>query len=697
MNAVGSTIFQILDDKIQFFVPIYQRSYSWENEQCERLWKDIVDMQKNHKAGHFIGSIVDIIEQGMPGTVKKYMLIDGQQRITTIMLLLIALRDYAKEHPEDKTIDADSIECDLLRNVGKKISPIKGDDRFKLLLQGADSDVLINLIEGTLHKEKIVSRLKTNYDFFREQIRKKTLSPEETYKALGKLQIVNITLDRSVDDAQAIFESLNSTGKPLAESDLIRNYLLMDLEPEAQADIYESLWQPMENLFEYENRSEVMDNFFRDYLTMKTNQIPTKGRVYKKFKEYCSQRKSLTANELCKDLSAYAGYYTNMLYPKSEDKVLRSLYADISNLRMGVAYPFLMKVHKDQADGLISEDDLVEILKMCINYVLRRKICEIPTNSSNKTFATMKNAIRPKDYVNSVKAYFNRLESNRRFPKDEEFVEGFKTRKIYKMQDMKFILGHLENYDHKEPIEIDDCTIEHIMPQNPNLNEEWRKDLGPNWKEVHDKYLHTIGNLTITAYNSELSDYSFQQKRDMKGGFKDSHFRLNNYVAGLSKWDESTIKERASQLAEEALEIWEYPHLTEEELKPYQEEKKLPIQEYSLDTYHFNEDTRELFDILDSRIMKLSANTNIRREYKQSYIAYKLDTNFADIVVQKKRLKIALNVKFFEIADPYHMCVDVTGKGQEGNGDVATFFKDKSEIDKVMDLIKQSYTIHSKK
>lgn len=683
MDATKGNIYAILNGNKQFLIPVYQRYYSWEIEQCSRLWNDIVEMQKKDKAGHFVGSIVNIAEQAMPTGVQKYMIIDGQQRLTTLSLLLIALRDYGESHPEDTTINSRRIDNMLLKNEYEE-----GDERYKLLLTETDRDLLISLVEKKPISDPGLSRILSNYNFFAGKIADMELQPKDVYEDIGKLQIVNITLDRNVDDAQAIFESLNSTGKELSESDLIRNYVLMGLEPSEQRYVYEHMWRPMELLFDYEKQDSVMDRFFRDYLTMKMTRIPKIDRVYETFKAYHLNCEFATIRELCSDLLTYATYYTNMVFQRSDNAVLKSLYSDIGDLRMEVAFPFLLKVHNDCAEGIISEDDLIEIIKMCISYVFRRSICDIPTNSLNKTFATLRNEIKADDYLNSIKAFFVLRDDYKEFPDDDKFGKAFMTRDIYNMRSRNFILSHLENYGNKAPIIIENYTIEHIMPQNSNPRDEWKTMLGANWKEVQKTYLHTIGNLTLTAYNSEMSDNPFMIKMDMEGGFKESALRLNAYLVKLTEWNEEHIKERAKILAGKAEQIWKYPQISAGELAPYQVEEK-PAQKYTIDSYDINAFTKTLFDMLDRRICNLSPD--VKREFKKLYIAYKLDTNFVDIVVQKQRLRISLNMKYSEIYDPKGICRDITGLGRWGNGDVEVFFEHTSEIDDVMDLIEQSY------
>ena len=683
MDARKGNIYEILNGNRQFLIPVYQRFYSWDIDQCKRLWNDIVEMQRKGKAGHFVGSIVNIAEQAMPTGVQKYMIIDGQQRMTTLTLLLLALRDYAIKNPSDTTINARRIDNMLLKNEYES-----GDERYKLLLTETDRDILISLVEEKPISEGIRSRLIGNYIFFANKLADKEIQPAEIYESIGKLQIVNITLDRAVDDAQAIFESLNSTGKELSESDLIRNYVLMGLEPSEQTYVYEHLWRPMEQLFIYETQGTVMDAFFRHYLTMKLSRIPKQGRVYEEFKLYHLNCEFGTIRELCQDLLEYAKYYTNIVFKRNTDTDLKKLYEDIIDLRMEVSYPFLLKIHHDCREGLITSDELKEILRLCISYVLRRAICEIPTNSMNKTFATLKNYIRPDDYLNSVKAFFVMQDTYKEFPDNDKFEGAFENRDIYNMRARNYILSRLENFDNKAPIIIENYTIEHIMPQNKNLSLEWQADLGAEWQDVQKKYLHTIGNLTLTAYNREMSDKPFLEKMNMKGGFKESALRLNKYVVLQNRWNQKHIQERAKELAKKAESIWPYPTLTVAELAPYQVEEKT-VQKYSLETYDVNVFTRILFESLDKRIMNLSPA--VKKEYKKLYVAYKLDTNFVDIVFQKQRLRISINMKFSEINDPNGICKDITGIGRWGNGDVELFMEHQDELDQIMEIVKQSF------
>lgn len=681
MNAFKSNIYKYLGGTCQYLIPLYQRTYSWEREQCARLWNDIANLHTSRREGHFVGSIVRIDEDSAAGSTLA-MIIDGQQRLTTLTLLLVALRDYAVEHPECG-VNPNKITDTLLLNQYET-----GNAKYKLLLTQSDREALIKKIEGAPIPDALKSRVIDNYNFFTGQITKSEITPHNLYDAIGKLQIVDIVLDRQYDDPQAIFESLNSTGMDLKDSDLIRNHLLMGLDSATQTDVYSNIWRPTELLFDYEHQSELLDNFFRDYLTMKFGRIPRKNEVYKEFRDYHANS-GMTIRDLCQDIYSFAKYYSDMHFVRSGDPVLRSLYEDMKAIRMEVAYPFLLKVHDDCDSGVITVEALQEIVQFCVSYVLRRAVCDIPTNSLNKTFATMKNDIKSDDYLNSVKAFFILLDSYKEFPNDERFISTFLSRDIYSMNRCRYILGRLENWNNKSVVSLENLTIEHIIPQNPHLSSEWITVLGNNWSENQKKYLHTIGNLTLTAYNSEMSDSSFAEKLNMTGGFKESALRLNKYVVTQTTWSEAQVNERATQLGEIAKKAWPYPTLTESEFAPYIKRDE-PIKQYTLDSYdQINAFNRILFEKLNIRILNLG--TSVKREFKKLYIAYKSDTNFVDVVIQKSRLRLSLNMRFSEIIDPKELCRDITGLGRWGNGDVEIYLDNLGQLGDIMELIEQAF------
>lgn len=681
MNAFKSNIYKYLGGTCQYRIPLYQRTYSWEKEQCARLWNDIVNIHHTQREGHFVGSIVRIDEASTAGSTLA-MIIDGQQRLTTLTVLLIALRDYAAGN-SGCGVNPNKITDTLLLNQYET-----GISKYKLLLTQSDRQVLIKKIEGSPISENLKSRVLDNYGFFYGQISKGEIAPVDLYDAIGKLQIVDIVLDRQYDDPQAIFESLNSTGIDLKDSDLIRNHLLMGLDLATQTAVYDNIWRPTEQLFDYEHQSELLDKFFRDYLTLKLGRIPIKNEVYKAFVLFHNES-GLGIRDLCQDIYKFAKYYSDMYFGRSNDAGLKSLYRDIKAVRMEVAYPFLLKLHDDYENDRISLEVLRETIGLCVSYVLRRAVCDMPTNSLNKTFATLKNNIKFDDYLNSVRAFFSLLDSYKEFPDDVRFINAFLTRDIYHMNRCGYILGKLENFDNKSVVLIDNLTIEHIIPQNPHLSVDWITVLGSDWAQVQKKYLHTIGNLTLTAYNAEMGDSSFSEKQMMDGGFKQSALRINKYLVTQTSWGERQINERAKQLGELAKKVWPYPTLTQAELDSYRKPEYVATQ-YTIESYpYLNAYNRILFDKLNMRILNLS--TAVKREFKKLYIAYKLETNFVDITIQNARLRLAINMRFNDVVDPKRICKDVTGVGRWGNGDVEVILDSLDKIDDVMEIIQQAF------
>ena len=684
MQVGKSNIYELFNGTKQYVIPTYQRPYSWREKECERLWKDIVEMERKKRPSHFVGSIVNIAETAMPTGVQTFMVIDGQQRMTTLSLLLMALRDFLTANPEDKSVNIRQLNAEGLVNEYHD-----DEERYKIVPIHSDRAIYKAIVD---EKDKeglpLASRFLVNYRFFMERIAAGELTPLEINNAMKKLLIVNITLDRDHDDPQLIFESLNSTGVDLTQSDLIRNFVLMGLPVRLQTKIYKDYWSPMESLFRYDARED-MDHFFRDYLTLVQSDIPKENQIYETFKNLVTDGQIQT-EDLCKELFRYAKLYTRMIYAKSGNTNLDCAFKEISNLRMEVAYPFLLRVYADYEDDVIPQSTFEEILRMAESYVFRRRVCEIPANSHNKTFSKLYGFVKKEDYLNSIRAFFLLCEDYKEFPDDATFKKAFVERNIYKLSNRgcHYVLSRLQNFGSKSPVDISNLTIEHIMPENRKLSQEWKQMLGPNWEDVHARLLHTIGNLTLTAYNSEMSDRPFSEKMEMEGGFKQSALKLNAFVIQCSQWTEKEINARAEEIAElAASKIWPRPTLSEDEISPYRPQKK-DEGLYKLESYEWNQYTRMLFDKLNASILSLS--TDIRRECKKLYIAFKYDTNFVDVTVQKERLRLTINAKVDQINDPKGICRDVAGKGRWGNGDVEVFLTSLAELDDVMAIITQA-------
>ena len=568
MKATETPFISFMQKTTQFSIPIYQRTYSWTNDQCTQLWNDIVNAGKDDSVnGHFIGSIV-YISEGLyeVSSVPEVIVIDGQQRLTTLSLFLSALGKILDEQGIESEISNKKIKNYYLFNREEE-----DEKRYKLILTQRDKNTFIDLIEGRDPPEDYSPQIVENYNFFLEKIRNSDLSPEQIYKGICKLMIVSISLDRTSDDPQLIFESLNSTGLKLSQADLIRNFVLMGLEKSLQKDIYHNYWYPMEQRFATMDDSKYFDRFMRDYLTVKTGQLPNIGQVYESFKKYWITVRDIPVEKLMGDVIQYSKYYANLVFADFEDSDVSKIAKNINTLKVEVVYPFLLEVLEDYKNQTISKSELIEIMKIAESYVFRRAICGVPTNSLNKTFANLTKEIDKDDYLTSLKASFINKKTYKRFPNDDEFKREFVLKNVYNFRSRPYLFNKLENYEHKEPVDtISEYSVEHIMPQNPNLLPEWRQDLGENWNEVQNEFLHTIGNLTLTGYNSELSDRPFLEKRDMKGGFADSHLKLNNSLATLEHWNKEEIIKRGKDLAELASQIWSAPKLSDEILEKYQ-------------------------------------------------------------------------------------------------------------------------------
>lgn len=566
LQAGETTLNKLLNTSRQFIVPIFQRNYSWQKSQYEQLWFDILRASKfKEKQNHFIGSIV-YIDMGTPaGRPQQLLLIDGQQRLTTISILLCAIKDYVQKfNLETKLINLAKIKNQFLYN-----SDEIDEDRYKLLLNVQDKETYIKLIDNTIFTvNKPATNIIKCYEFFYERIEdfiKQHGQIDEIYAGIFKLSLVSISLDKDSDNPQMIFESMNSTGKDLSQTDLLRNYLLMDLTPEKQTRLYKTYWKPMEELFGediYKNDVNKFDYFIRDFLTLKsdTGHICKINNVYENFKRYYLDN-NCEKFAVLKDLFTYAKYYACIDLLQENDNELKLYWQEFKKLDSHVVYPFLLKLYDDYSRQILIKEDFKKILQVVISYLWRRAICEIPTNSLSKTFATLYQSVDKDDYVNSVIKAFVFKSSYKRFPSDYEVREKLQTKDIYHFRLRKYLLEALENYYHKEPIDLNTAnyTIEHIMPQNIEHNLLWQQMLGEDWQEVHSLYLHTLGNLTITGYNAEMSNKSFGEKVNGESGFKHSHLKLNESIAQCDVWNKKSIQRRTNILTDIILKIWKYP------------------------------------------------------------------------------------------------------------------------------------------
>ena len=567
MKATETKVEDFLaSNKTQFIIPVYQRNYDWTTGQCKQLLDDILEVGFSRKANaHFIGSIVYIHDDAYTTSrIKELTIIDGQQRLTTLTLIYLALYSLAKEINDEGLINEIN-ETYLINKFASeeeklKLRPTANNDKALKFLLRNDATEQFNDF----------SKLITNFDYFKERINTEVY--RVVMQGLSKLMFVEVSLERGKDDPQRIFESLNSTGLKLEQSDLIRNYILMGLSPRDQNRIYQSYWEIIEKLAkdDISNESKVSD-FIRDYLTLENRNIPNKGKVYLEFK---TKYPTTTLEELEKTLTgikALVKHYNKLINPKNEsDKEIRLQLEYINKLEINVVYPFLMKVYDDFFNSVISKDIFIKILDLIQSYCWRRFVVGLPTSSLNKIFMSFYKEVDTTNYLYSIQKALLKLPGTSRFPRNKELLDSLKIKDVYniKSKNTKYLLERLENFENKEPVFIDgnqDITIEHIFPQNPDP--KWKIELGNDeYTFIKENYLNTIGNLTLSGNNGKLGNKPFLEKRDLEeAGYKYSRLWLNKYLTIIEKWDKIEIERRFDFIAERVLKIWSIPNISIEE------------------------------------------------------------------------------------------------------------------------------------
>ena len=540
--------------KTFFAIPVYQRDYNWQEKHCKQLFEDILNVGKDIDiTSHFIGSIV-YIHEGVYGIgEKEFYVIDGQQRMITITLLHIALYHRLKESKEEY---ADEIyELYLVNKFSKR------DIKLKLLPPEENLNILNKILEENWEElEDYQDRnIVKNYKFFKEIISNYSNEEIEYLLAgLDKIIYVDIALEKDKDDPQKIFESLNSTGLDLSQGDLIRNYILMDLEREKQNIVYKNLWLLIENNCKISLGNEIknyVSDFIRDYLTLKNGKIPSKPKVFEEFKEFYDKNN----DEQLEDIKNFSEEYSYIIKPDTEkDKEIRKELENLKVLDQTVINTFLIGVLRDYRENKIVKNEILEILKLLQSYIWRRFITEKPSNALNKIFQGM--------YLKISKdqKYYKSLEEsllNQDFPTDDELKEALKTKNVYKDKEkLRYVFKELENYNHNELIDFENekITIEHIFPQKPN--KAWKENYSDNELEQMISFKDTISNLTLTGSNSNLSNKAFHEKRDDEvHGYRNSKLYMNKYLGRLEEWNLLSMEARFESLYDDIIKIWKRP------------------------------------------------------------------------------------------------------------------------------------------
>ena len=651
MKAMNRRFAEIINGNKQFLIPIFQRNYSWTREQCKQLWNDILRAShaQDH-GGHFMGSIVYVADT-IGAAFQKWLIIDGQQRLTTLILLLIALRDHIKTTNWTGTDNSPTIgEIDryFLKNLGER-----SHRRYKLVLRRFDNDTLHALIDGKRlqdHDKHYSERINDSYRYFKCLLEDKSCDLDAVYLGIARLNVVDVTLERHVDNPQLVFESMNSTGVDLTQSDLVRNYLLMGIEEDHQTRMYSDYWSNIESYFQ--ESSHAFDSFLRDYVALqsKSTQQARSDRIYTEFKAFWNPTSKVSLEYLLDDMTRVARSYATFL---GLIRVKKSrLINSISNVRfLGTAQALLMMLLFDcHEKGQFSTSEFVTAVRLIESYLVRRAILGMQTRRYWAIFTRIAHEIDSSRVLESLQVALASLRDGNAFPADTEFKRGIRDRDLYGLRICKYVLNRLENSGQKEPSPVRDYSIEHVMPQTIDDSLEWQEMLGKDWEDQHDTWLHRLGNLTLTAYNSEYSNKSFAAKLEIDGGFNQSAVRLNEFVKNQQRWTCEEIEIRGNSLADRAVSIW--PHHGADKVQ-VQEARIRKLRERSLqktsDSLTMNAAVRQLLQSILEAVRNLGDIIEVVE--RRSVCCYG-PTFFAEILPMKHHVRLILPLEHHEVENP---------------------------------------------
>ena len=550
-------------NKTQFIIPVYQRNYDWTNKQCKRLLDDILEVGSNSKMNaHFIGSIVYIHDDAYTtARIKELTIIDGQQRLTTITLIYLALCQLAKSIGKKELVD-EIMETYLINKYATeeeklKLRPTDNNDKaLKYLLRNDDTETFSSY-----------SKLVENFNYFKNTIIENNY--QTVLQGLSKLMFVEISLDKNYDNPQRIFESLNSTGLDLSQADLIRNYILMGLSRRDQNKIYQNYWEVIEKFAKNEiSKESKVSDFIRDYLTLENKKIPNKGSVYIEFKEKHPLSTIEELENILSQIKKLVIPYNKLLNPTNEsDKDIQRQLEYINQLEINVAYPFLMKVYEDFDSNVIDKTTFIDILNLVQSFTWRRFIVGLPTNALNKIFMTLYDKIDDKNYLFSIQKSLSQRTGSQRFPRDTEIINALKEKDVYGVnpKNRTYFFERLENYKNQEYVKFEDLTMEHIFPQNPDPS--WKMELdAEEYDFIEKNYTHIVGNLTLSGNNGKLGNKSFVEKREMnvdgkEQGYRYSRLWLNRDLKEKAAWNKYEIEGRTKMITERFMKIWKFPNI----------------------------------------------------------------------------------------------------------------------------------------
>ena len=648
MQAINRHFAQIINGTTQFVIPVFQRDYSWDEAQCEQLWDDIVRVgRQDTDRAHFMGSLVYIPSGDTAAGFTRWLLIDGQQRMTTLMLLLLALRQYLEEYDWQTTGEdsptAKRIDAYFLKNLQED-----GERQYKLVLRREDQKALRALLDGSDPPPRR-SRVVENFEFFRERFADDG-DPAIVYRGIGRLMVVDVTLDRANDDPQMIFESLNSTGLDLSQADLIRNFILMSVQEPEQTRLYESYWHKIEDAFR--GAGQVFDSFARDYMALHTraSKQARSSEIYHGFRAFFRERDEKIGKEVAlQQMQRFARYHAAFSLRRAVSTPLDRALARLNRLAEVCAILVMRLYDCHDRAGTLTESEFVEALGLLESYVFRRSVCGMESRGYWQVFASIAHGLIEAKPLESLKVLLHRQRESYRFPRDAEFHDELTRRDIYSMRTVHYLLDRLENYDSKEPTDTSSYTVEHVLPQIENLKTTWQKMLGDDWRAVQQAHVHRLGNLTLTGYNSTYSDRSFEEKKTIAGGFDESSVRLNKFIREQKQWTAKEIEKRGSLLAKRATQIWPALTVDPEALKvAAQVALQTRAERRTVSEVAMTPRAREILEALRPLIKALNPGMFEVAEWKS--IAYHAADGdfFCEVLPRKHRLTLLLNIDLNE-------------------------------------------------
>ena len=652
MQATNRLFREIIEGNKQFIIPVFQRDYSWTTEQCNQLWHDVLRSSEGQNTGHFLGSFV-YVEASAGAAFSSWLVIDGQQRLTTLTLLLVALRDHVKgedwvgDEPTSTQIDGL-----YLKNPNEE-----GDRSYKLALRRDDDETLRALVDGIagIEEKEGPNLLIEAYRYFSDLLKSPGADPYVIFRGIGHLHIVDVKLDRHIDNPQLVFESLNSTGVDLTQSDLIRNYLLMGMPETDQTRLYDDYWSKLEGYFR--KAGTAPDSFLRDYIALKqksTTQIRA-DRIYAEFKNFWQPSDPESLAVFLDDLVRFARFYVSFLRPEQIDS--KPLSTAIRQVHLGSAHALLiMRLFDSYERDALSEHELVRALNLIASYIVRRAVLGLQTRGYWSVFARIAHSIDDAATFESFQVAMAR--QNYSFPSDERFIKEIQERDLYQLRICLYILTQLENAGQREESPTDSYSIEHIMPQDIDGVDEWQKMIGDDWKHLHQSWLNRLGNLTLTAYNSRYKNKPFEEKKTIVGGFLESAVRLNKYVRDQTHWTASQMAERGRLLAHRASQIW--PHHGADE-KAIQDqvirELRILAAEKNSDSIDMRGHTRQLLNSIQISLRSLGDVIEVIES--KSVCCYDgLAMFFVEIRPMAYSVRLLIPLEFDDLHDPNGLARD---------------------------------------